>query len=67
MRVSRVPVEVLLAEMRPAEPDLRSAEEVADYLDRCVNGGCRTLGELKRAVRKARDALRQVVRKAGGA
>jgi len=51
--------------IQASEPVLASAEEIAEYLHRCVNGGCQTLGELKRAVRRARDALCRVAGKGG--
>lgn len=65
VHVSQVPPRMVLAGMWPAEPRLGSPGEVAEYLHKCINGGCRTLGELKRAVRRARDALREIAA-AGG-
>lgn len=65
MQVSRVSPAAVWAAMRPAEPRLESAGEVAEYLHKCINGGCRTLGELKRAVRRARDALREIAAACG--
>lgn len=47
---------------------LATLEDVIAYLDRAANGGLRTpgrretVGELKRAIREARDALREISR-----
>lgn len=60
--MSAAAVDLVLEELRRMlqPPRLETIADVADYLDRAANGGCRTVGELKRVIRTARDALRTI-------
>ena len=62
---SAAAAELVLEDLRRMSqpPKLETVADVAGYLDRAANGGCRTVGELKMAIRTARNALREIAGK----
>lgn len=58
---SAAAADLVLEELRRAAqgPKLETVADVADYLHKAANR-CRAIGELKKSVRIARDALRKI-------